>query len=119
MIDKWANFLMNEKLEPKRMPNKQDVLLIIRLCEELARIRGPKIRPHKLKLESRRFVCDTAIKLGIDLSSIKSKKGKMLMGRGLLDAWMLAYKENFDSTFGTVAEKETIRRNIKQRKDWR
>ena len=54
VIDLWANFLANEKLTPKRVGDK--VMQLIALCEELAKQRGPIVRPYAKKLESRRDV---------------------------------------------------------------
>lgn len=111
MSDKWANFLFNEKLDPKKL-DEGSVMELLHLCEVLASKRGPIIRPHAQKLISRRLVVDTALDLGIDLLAMKHK-GKCLIGRGLLDVWMVAYKERYGSTFGTLGEWEAKRRNIK------
>ncbi len=103
--DKWARFLMNEKLDPNRL---------IDLCNELTKIRNPRIKPYKEKLESRRLVCEVAIDLGIDLGSIKNKYGKIAMTRGLLDMWNTILKERFGDNFGTNTWKEAKRRDLKK-----
>src|SRR3954468_24505596 len=93
LVNLWANFLFNEKLDPKNL-DPDDVMELIYLCEEMAKERGPIIKSHKDKLISRRFVCDKAIELGIDLAGMKHKiKRKYIIGRGLLDVWLVAYKE--------------------------
>lgn len=111
-IDCWANFLYNEKLVPERM-TEDWVLKLITLCETLAKIRRPNISTHQHKLESRKLLCFTAMDLSIDLPSIKHKTtGRYLIGRGLLDAWNLAYQEKHGSTYGTACAKEAKRRDI-------
>lgn len=109
MIDKWANFLANEKLTPKRVDNP---MVLVELCEALAAKQGPKTRPYAAKQESRLLVCETAIDLGIDLTQFKIGH-KLVMARSLLDAWNKVYEKRFGSTFGTVGEKEVTRRLIK------
>lgn len=111
-INSWANFLFNEKLDPKHMHPHQ-VINLMRLCGLLADQRGPIIRSHKEKLESRRFVCETAIENGIDLAGIKKHGKKLMMGRDLLDMWLEVYLEYFDHAYGTAAFTEAKRRNIK------
>jgi len=101
----WHSFLDNHKLDYND-PKLQE------LCVQLALRGRPKVRPHKARLESRRLVCLVAIEMGLDLTAIKHK-GKIVMSRGLLDAWNLAYKEKYGSTLGTAGSKEVTRRNIK------
>jgi hypothetical protein len=113
VIDLWANFLMNEKLVTQHM-DTDDVLAIIKLCEVLATKRGPKIRPYNLRLESRKLVCETAMELGIDLTAIRYH-GKVMMARGLLDAWNKAYAERYGSAVGTASKMEASRRDVKTR----
>lgn len=110
-IDLWANFLMNEKLSPQRVPNP---MVLVALAEKLATIRGPKVRPYKLRIESRRLVVQTAMDMGIDLAGIKHH-GKIAMARSLLDIWNEEYAKRFGSTFGTAGAKETTRRDVKTR----
>ena len=110
MIDKWANFLANEKLRPSSV-GEQWTMELVRLCEALAAKRGPKVSPYRAKLESRRLVCETAMDLGIDLPAIKAR-GRVAMARSLLDAWNSAYAARHGSTFGTAAAREAIRRNV-------
>lgn len=109
-INKWANFLMNDKLSPAGLKD-DDVLVILDLCAKLAQIRPPKIQMHKDKIESRRLVCVTAMEAGYDLAGIK-RHGKMAMGRGLLDVWNEEYKKKFGTIFGTLGEQEVIRRGV-------
>lgn len=114
VIDLWANFLFNEKLDPNQLDPK-DTLRLLELCQRLAQIRPPKINPHKSKLESRALVCETAIDMGFDLMTIKRLKNgvsKVAMGRGLLDVWNEVYKKRFGSTLGTSGESEVTRRKI-------
>lgn len=99
----WANFLSNEKLPIEEVAS---------LVMEAAQIRPPRIMMHKDKLESRDFICRLAMSLGIDLTAIK-RRGKMAMGRGLLDAWTAAYTREFGSCDGTAAAREQRRRDIK------
>lgn len=113
-IDLWANFLFNEKLDP-RILDEEDTLLLIELAQCAAEIRGPRVKPHKDKLLSREFLCEKAIDLGIDLPAIKNRHGKVAMGRGLLDAWNKVYTKRFGSTVGTASRMEAIRRDIKTR----
>jgi hypothetical protein len=110
-MDLWANFLYNEKLDPAKL-DSDSILELVYLCEKLSEKRGPKIRPYKEKLVSRRLVVDTALDLGIDLLAMKYR-GKCLIGRGLLDVWLVAYKERYGSTVGTAGEWEAKRRDIK------
>lgn len=114
-MDKWANFLFNEKLDPKKT-DEYSILELIHLAEALATKDQPKRRPYKERLMSRRLAVDTALDLGIDLIDIRDKySGKSLIGRGLLDVWMVAYKERYGSTYGTQGEWVLKRRNIKIR----
>lgn len=109
----WINFLDNEKLSADRVdPQSQPRLLA--LAEELAKKRRPKIKPYAQKLISRRVVVETAMDMSFDLTGIKHK-GKPAISRSLLDAWNIVYKERFGTTFGTAAEKEVKRRDIKLR----
>lgn len=110
-IDLWANFLANEKLTPQRVP---DPMILVRLCEELAKDGHPCIKQHKDKLESRRKVVAKAMDLSIDLTAIKCR-AKMAMGRGLLDAWNLEYQRRFGSVVGTSGEHEVKRRGVSTR----
>lgn len=114
VINSWANFLFNEKLDPKHMTPHQ-IIDLVRLCGLLAEVRPPKINMHKDKLESRRFVCETAIENSIDLAGIKKQGKKLMMGRGLLDMWLVVYQEYFDDAYGTTAFTESKRRDIKTR----
>lgn len=111
-MDCWANFLMNEKLDPQSL-HEDDVHNLIILAEEAGKIRRPKINMHKDKLESREFLCLMAFDLRIDLTAIKNKRGKIVMGRGLLDAWNKAYQKRFGSTVGTASAYEAKRRDVK------
>jgi len=112
VIDKWANFLYNEKLVPERM-DAESIMQLVKLSEEASKIRGPKISMHKHKLESREFLCNLAMDLGIDLLAIKHRiTGKRLIGRGLLDAWNLAYQKKYGSVIGTSGRAEDIRRKV-------
>jgi hypothetical protein len=110
--DLWANFLCNEKLSPQRCAGYE--MSLVQLCEELAKKRGPKVRPYKLRLESRQLVVQTAMDLGIDLAGIKFR-GKMAMARSLLDTWNSEYTKRFGSNIGTSSWKEDKRRNAKMR----
>lgn len=109
-IDNWANFLANEKLTADRVGDKLEKL--IDLAEKLAKEHGqPKLRPHPVKIQARRLVVRAAMDMGFDLSAIRYK-GKVAMGRGLLDAWNEEYKLRHGSNVGTLGEWETKRRNI-------
>lgn len=113
-IDLWARFLDHEKLSPKRLDDKQHIFWLIELCEILAEKSSPKYRPYKDRLLTRDLICRTAIENGMDLTKFKHH-GKLAMGRGLLDAWNKVYREIFGSTFGTVTEREVMRRDVKTR----
>ncbi len=102
VIDKWIAFFTHEKLKVL------DSFDLVKLVKDLAEKGTPKYRPYKSRLETRRLIVNRAMDLGIDLS-------KHRMGRGLLDMWNEVYKERFGSTFGTVAEREVKRREIKRR----
>ncbi len=112
IADLWANFLYWEKLDPKYV-DEEDILKLMDLALKLSAIRGPKINPHKAKIESRRLVVNTAMDLGIDLPSIENKyNGRKIIGRGLLDIWNEQYAIRHGSTLGTAAAREAIRRNV-------
>jgi hypothetical protein len=111
--DRWANFLLNEKLEPKNLPDEQDTLDLIDLAEACGKERSPSIREHKLKLESREFLVAKAMDLGIDLPAMKNKRGRVAMGRGLLNAWNKVYAKKYGSTVGTASAFEARRRDVK------
>lgn len=110
-INLWANFLANEKLTPQSI-GEVNTLIIMELCQKMATVRRPNIKMHKDKIESRRFVINTAMDMNIDLMSIKKKNGKPAMGRGLLDIWNEEYEKRFGSKLGTLGEAEDIRRKI-------
>lgn len=115
VINLWANFLFNEKLDPKAL-TPGDTLKLMELCAKLAEIRPPCIKMHKDKIESRRLVCSTAMDLGIDLLAMKRAKHhggkKPAIGRGLLDVWNEEYAKRFGSIVGTPGQAEIIRRTI-------
>ncbi len=116
LIDLWAAFLANDKLEPKRT-DEAGTMTILRLCEELVKRSQPPFvfcpfRSHPDRLRHRKMVAETAMDLGIDLMAIRHK-GKPAMGRGLIDAWNAAYAERFGSTYGTAGAKEVARRTAK------
>lgn len=111
-INRWASFLAHEKLEPKRCDEYNDIFVLIKLTEELAKLGGiPCYRPYRDRLESRRFVVNTAMDLGIDLMAI-THRGKPSIGRGLLDIWEIEYKRRFGSAHGTAAWAELKRRGV-------
>jgi hypothetical protein len=127
VINIWANFLSNEKLDPKAV-SPADAVKLMDLCERLAEIQlpyrklGDPPRPaghgpsHAQVLAARRLVCNTAMDMGLDLMAIKGvtkhKAGKPIMGRGLLDVWNAVYLERFGSTVGTSGAHEVIRRKV-------
>lgn len=111
VIDKWADFLANEKLTPQRVP---DPMVLVALCEELTKDGPPCILMHKDKLESRRKVVAKAMDMSLDLTAIRYY-GKVAMGRGLLDAWNLEYQRRFGSIIGTAGEHEVKRRGVSTR----
>jgi hypothetical protein len=111
-IDKWANFLKNEKLDPKNI-SAEWTMKLIQLCEALASIHSPKISMHKFKIESRKLVVETAMNLGIDLASIRHKMtGRYIIGRGLLDVWNQVYKERYGAIDGTRGQLIDIHRKV-------
>ncbi len=115
LIDLWANFLFHEKLDPKQM-NADDILELIYLCEVLAEKGRPKFRPYKERLVTRRLIINTALDEGIDLIDLRHKATKKsLIGRGLLDIWLVLYASRYGSTEGTRGEWEAKRRNVKIR----
>lgn len=101
----WLNFLVWEKLNPKKM-TKAQLDNFLKLAQVLGEKGRPAYNPYAKKLESRKLVCETAIDLSIDLMAYPK------FGRGLLDAWVLTYKARFGSTIGTAAEKELKRRAV-------
>jgi hypothetical protein len=114
-MDKWARFLNHEKLNPKKM-HPDDLMELVELCEELAKKGSPKYTPYVQRIVTRKLIVETALDLGIDLAGIKdARTGRYLIGRGLLDVWLVAYKSRYGSTFGTQAEWEAKRRNVKIR----
>lgn len=115
LIDLWANFLYNEKLDPDKL-DADSILELIFLCEELAKKRGPKVSPYMERLASRRLVIETALDLGVDLIDLRDFWNKKhIIGRGLLDMWQKVYTERYGSTVGTRGEWEMKRRDIKTR----
>lgn len=108
-IDVWAAFLANERLTPCRV---QHPMVLVRLCEELAKGGMPRCKPYPERLKTRLTVAQTAIGLGIDLAALKFH-GKLAMGRGLLDVWNAVYAKQFGSSFGTAGWKEDKRRFCK------
>ena len=115
VINLWANFLFNEKLDPKKI-NEEDVLDLIELCVTLSKIRRPRVRPYKDRLESRRLIVSIAMDLGIDLAGIRHKvTKKYLIGRGLLNMWNKICVERYGSIHGTQSLWEAKRRDVKTR----
>jgi hypothetical protein len=114
-INKWANFLKNEKLDPAVLSEK-DTLKLMMLAAKLAESGPPKIGSHADKQESRRKVCNTAFDMAIDLMGMKKQKyhggSKPAIGRGLLDVWNEQYKIRFGSTVGTLGASEVTRRTV-------
>lgn len=110
VINLWASFLAGHGLTVERV----DTNVLIRLCELLAAKGSPKVRPHQARLLSRELVCLTAMEAGIDLAGLKHR-GRLLMTRGLLDAWNAAYAKRYGSNFGTSGVREAARRDVKGR----
>lgn len=115
-VNKWANFLKNEKLDPAKLADS-DVVKLLALATKLAESGPPKIGCHADKMESRRKVCTTAFDLSIDLLAMKIKKfqgrgSKPAIGRGLLDVWNEQYNKRFGGTLGTPGAAEVTRRSI-------
>lgn len=108
----WTDFLSNEHLGPERIDSYDQILMITNLVHALAAQRSPKVRPHAAKLDTRRLIANTAMDLRIDLSAIK-KRGKIAMGRGLLDVWNAEYAKRYGSNVGTASAREAKRRDIK------
>lgn len=108
-VDKWAQFLVNEKLTPARVGER--LLHLVQLCERLSEGGPPYLRMHKDKLDSRRRVVVAAMDLGLDLAAIRYR-GKVAMGRGLLDVWNVEYSRRFGSNVGTASAREVKRRDI-------
>ena len=111
-VDIWAGFLAFDKLTPERCG--ENVMRVVALCERLAAVQPqPKFfRSYQDRTEARRLVCETAIIMGLALTSIKHR-GKVAMGRGLLDVWRAVYAERFGSDVGTAGDKEARRRNAR------
>lgn len=113
--DLWMSFLANEKLTIKVLEeNSPELYLGVQNLVNTLTCAGatPKVRPHSAKLITRWTLVRTAMQLGLDLPAIKHK-GKIAMGRGLLDAWNQEYEKLFGATYGTAGAKEVKRRNIK------
>lgn len=112
-IDCWAHFLADEKMYPDKIGGW--IHQVIVLCENLAKKYGrPKIKPYKEKLETRRKIVEVAMDMQFDLTAI-IYKGKLVMSRGLLDAWNKEYIRRHGSNIGTAGWKESIRRDVKTR----
>lgn len=112
----WAGRLAHDKMEMDKV-NDQDRAKLIELVAELAK-RHPEAQgqSHVHTLHFRKLVAETAMDLGIDLLAIKSmsrfKRGKPIIGRGLLDVWNEVLKQRFGSAVGTNAWREDKRRKI-------
>lgn len=106
----WMNFLVHEKLDPKNMADG-DVHNFLKLTQFLGEKDRPYFSPYVKRLESRRLICEAAIDLSLDLTAIK-RRGKPLIGRGLLDVWLVVYKERFGSAVGTAGWSEVKRRTV-------
>lgn len=109
-LNLWGCFLVNHKLTMKRCPYPEQLIDFIKLLAATGVT--PKVKPYAKQLETRRFVCVTAMEAGIDLTNWKHK-GRPAMSRGLLDMWNKVYQERYNSTYGTAGEREAIRRNVK------
>lgn len=118
-INKWANFLTHDKLDPKLLVDEKDVTVLLSLCERLAAT-GQEPYPYKgyeHRQTMRRLVVNTAMDMGIDLLKLKRRKGlhggtKPTIGRGLLDVWNAEYQKRFGSTLGTPGAFEVTRRKV-------
>lgn len=112
MINLWANFLASEKLTPKSV-GEEGTQILLTLAEALAKLKvKPCRRPYFFRQVARRAVVEQAINLGIDLPALTTVRGKVAMGRGLLDMWSTVYKERFGSNYGTNAWFELKRRGV-------
>lgn len=113
-FERWANKLSHDKVRMD-VVGDADRGKLIELCAELAK-RYPNVTCRAHPLHSRREVCEAAIDLGIDLAAMRSlsryKRGKPVIGRGLLDVWNVVLKERFGSNVGTNAWFEAKRRDI-------
>jgi hypothetical protein len=117
-ITRWTNALRFDKLAMDAV-GTDDVGKLVEVCTLLA-VRFPDIKlgqGYKARQKNRADICHAAIDLGIDLVGIKAlsryKRGKPLIGRGLLDVWTEVLKERFGSAHGTNAWFEQRRRNVK------
>lgn len=107
----WNNFFENEKLIIKKLEDSDRTKLSF-LIMEAAQICKPNRQIYAKRLETRDFICKLAMSMGIDLLAIKIRN-KVAMGRGLLDAWMKAYAEEYGSATYTSTEQEQKRRDIR------
>lgn len=114
-FERWASKLRHDKLTMDRVSDA-DRAKLIEVCALLAE-RYPNVTCRVHPLHSRKEVCAAAIDLGVDLAAIKCqgryRHGKPLIGRGLLDVWLVVLKERFGSATGTNAWFEQKRRDIK------
>lgn len=114
-VARWANKLAGDKLAMDKVGDG-DRGKLLELCILLAE-RFPDVTCRHHRYHTRKDVCEAAIDLGIDLLTIRSgsryKRGKPLIGRGLLEAWTVVLAARFGSAVGTNAWFEQRRRDIK------
>jgi hypothetical protein len=113
-IDRWARFLEHERLDAGGL-EPDDAMRLVALCERLAASGPPAFRPYPARLESRRLLVATAMAMGLDLTALRGRRGRVAMGRGLLDAWNAEYVRRYGSAFGTAGVREASRRDVKTR----
>lgn len=112
VINLWANFLSCERLEPKYVGEEGTEVLLDLAIELGKRGKTPSRRPYIGRIASRRLVVVAAMDLGIDLMALTTNRGKVAMGRGLIDVWHQIYAERFGSNFGTASWAELRRRRV-------
>jgi hypothetical protein len=113
-INRWAAFLEHERLAAGSL-DPEDAMRLVALCERLAAVGRPAYRPYAARLESRRLLVGTAMAMGLDLTALRGRRGKVAMGRGLLDAWNREYAARYGSAVGTAGVKESCRRDVRTR----
>lgn len=117
-FSRWANKLGHDKLRLDGPVSDADRGKLVEVVAELT-ARFPDVScavSYKQRQTDRRAVCQVAMDLGIDLLAVKClglhRRGNPLIGRGLLDVWMVVLEERFGSNVGTNAKLEVIRRGV-------
>lgn len=114
-LSRWFNALAIDRMALERIASANDRERVVKVAERLAAEGVPTFMSYVGRMDNRRKICQAAFAVGVDLTKVKDGRGRVMMGRGLLDVWLREYALWFGGAEGTMAARETVRRNVVRR----